>query len=600
MNKKSGLISFGGAGIAALVLALASPDFAAPSGTPGTLTFLVQAEDAEVAARLVTQTGGQVSDPLPIINAVGATLTPEQVRRLRANPGVRRVYANSSVEISARRVKVRDSATPAGRDETLIAEAESTTTTDPVTADLTQSTTTVQDWKVRDAASVEIHHTALAGASDLPAAGIDGDGVTVAILDTGVWFDAAIDRSRFYGTKDFTGDYTSGDHNGHGTHLAGIISSDRMSANGVYEGIAPAANFLAVRAFAEDGCGSYLSVIKALDWIVANRKRLKIRVLNLSFTAPPQSFYWDDPLNQAVMAAWQAGITVVVSAGNAGPDPMTVGVPGNVPYVITVGAMTDSYTPYDLSDDRLTSFSSAGPTYEGFVKPELVAPGGHITSWMPWDAYIPTRHPESMLPTEMHFEMSGTSQAAAVVSGIAALMLQQDRSLTPDDVKCRLMSTARPALNADGRLAYSVFQQGAGLVNAMDAVYSSATGCANQGLDIARDLAGEQHYGGPANMDDLGRFYVMEVEEPGDGNDYDSGETEMLNGDGYVWSRGYIWGQGFIWSQGYVWSQGFIWSQGYIWGQGYVWSQSQPWQEQAVFSDSLGEVMSINSWVEHE
>ena len=166
-----------------------------------------------------------------------------------------------------------------------------------------------------------------------------------------------------------------------------------MSANGVYEGIAPGTNFLAARAFAEDGCGSYLSVIRALDWIVANRERLNIRVLNLSFSAPPQSYYWDDPLNQAVMAAWQAGITVVVSAGNAGPDPMTIGVPGNVPYVITVGAMTDNYTPYDLSDDRLASFSAAGPTYEGFVKPELIAPGGHITAWMPWDAYIPTHHP---------------------------------------------------------------------------------------------------------------------------------------------------------------------------------------------------------------
>ena len=88
-------------------------------------------------------------------------------------------------------------------------------------------------------------------------------------------------------------------------------------------------------------------------------------MLNLSFSATPQSHYWDDPLNQAVMAAWQAGIVVVASAGNSGPDPMTVGVPGNVPYIITVGAMTDNYTPYEPADDRLASFSSAGPTFEG-------------------------------------------------------------------------------------------------------------------------------------------------------------------------------------------------------------------------------------------
>ncbi len=611
MNRKSGLFGLSGAGIAALVLALAlaSPELPAPSDESEKDTFLVQAESAEMAARLVTQSGGQVSDSLPIIHAVGASLTPSQVAELSAHRDIRGVYSNREVRISARKT---DATQPGkGKSKT----TDSTSTTDTTTADddldasltelvVTDETTATlsaaQDWKIRDAAAVDIHHKTLVGADSLADAGIDGRGLTVAILDTGVWFDAAIVRSRFYGIKDFTGDYTSGDHNGHGTHLAGIIASDRMSANGVYEGIAPGTNFLAARAFAEDGCGSYLSVIRALDWIVANRERLNIRVLNLSFSAPPQSYYWDDPLNQAVMAAWQAGITVVVSAGNAGPDPMTIGVPGNVPYVITVGAMTDNYTPYDLSDDRLASFSAAGPTYEGFVKPELIAPGGHITAWMPWDAYIPTHHPDSMLSTEMHFEMSGTSQAAAVVSGIAALILQQDPSLTPDEVKCRLMSTARPAIDAEGALAYSVFQQGAGMVNALDAVYGSASGCANVGLDIAKDLSGEQHYGGPANMDESGRFYVMEVEETNDSELYDSEKVGTLDGDGYIWSRGYIWGQGFVWSQGYVWSQGFIWSQGYIWGQGYVWSQSQTWDEQAIFSDSLGEVMSINGWVDHE
>ena len=80
------------------------------------------------------------------------------------------------------------------------------------------------------------------------------------------------------------------------------------------------------------------------------------------------------------MAAWDAGITVVAAAGNTGPDPMTIGVPGNNPYVITVGAMSDDYEPDDMSSDSLASFSSAGPTYEAFVKPDVVAPGGHI-SW---------------------------------------------------------------------------------------------------------------------------------------------------------------------------------------------------------------------------
>ena len=102
-------------------------------------------------------------------------------------------------------------------------------------------------------------------------------------------------------------------------------------------------------------------------------------MLNCSFfSAEPQSFYWDDPLNQAVMAAWQAGHRGRRLGRQHGPDPMTIGVPGNVPYVVTVGAMTDNYTPEDPGDDYLASFSAAGPTVEGFVKPELVAPGGHM------------------------------------------------------------------------------------------------------------------------------------------------------------------------------------------------------------------------------
>jgi serine protease AprX len=124
--------------------------------------------------------------------------------------------------------------------------------------------------------------------------------------------------------------------------------------------------------------------------VLRNRERLSIRVLNLSFNAPARSHYWDDPINQAVMRLWEAGIVVVASAGNTGPAPMTIGVPGNLPYVITVGAMTDLYTPEDRSDDRLTWFSAAaGPTHEGFVKPDPVVPGGHLRGVMPVDAYIP-------------------------------------------------------------------------------------------------------------------------------------------------------------------------------------------------------------------
>ena len=113
------------------------------------------------------------------------------------------------------------------------------------------------------------------------------------------------------------------------------------------------------------------------------------------------------------------------------------------------------------------------PTVEGFVKPEVVAPGGHMHGLMQEDGQIFLDHPETKVCGFTH-EISGTSQAAAVVSGVTALMLDADPSLSPDEVKCRLMASAHPAVvPATGLLAYSVFQQGAGLVNAWDAVYAT-------------------------------------------------------------------------------------------------------------------------------
>src|SRR5258706_10631666 len=284
-----------------------------------------------------------------------------------------------------------------------------------------------------------------------------------------------------------------------------------MNVSGSYLSIAPQANLVAVRAFDGTGSGRYADVIAGLNWIVANRSKYNIRVLNLSFGATPESYYWDDPLAQAVMAVWRAGIVVVTAAGNEGPAAMTIDVPGNVPYVITTGALTDNYTPYNGSDDRLASFSSAGPTFEGFVKPELVAPGGHMVASMSRNSYLANIDPGSMFLTDQMFTMSGTSQAAAVTSGVVALMLQADPTLTPDTVKGRLLASPRPAVNAAGKLAYSVFQQGAGLINAVAAVNSGATACANQGLNISADLAGTQHFGGPANQAANGNYYIMDL-----------------------------------------------------------------------------------------
>jgi hypothetical protein len=205
---------------------------------------------------------------------------------------------------------------------------------------------------------------------------------------------------------------------------------------------------------------------------------------------------------------------------------------------------------------------------------------------------------------EQMFTMSGTSQAAAVTSGVVALMLQRDATLTPDAVKCKLLSSSRPALKTNGALAYSVFQQGAGLINAVSAVNSTATGCANTGLDINADLAGTAHYGGPANQDANGNYYVMDMES--------SVWGDPLSSDGYNWSTGYPWGQGYTWSEGYAWRKGYGWSKGYTWSEGYAWrkgdtwssgygwSKDMPWWSTAPTSAPTTSPTSIASWVPNE
>src|SRR5260370_375655 len=288
----------------------------------------------------------------------------------------------------------------------------------------------------------------LVGADTVQQAGVTGRGVTIAVLDSGLWQDPSQNYSRrLLASIDVLNGGSGtvkGDPYGHGTHVTSIAAGGAMNISGSYLSIAPQANLVVVRAFDGTGGGRYADVIAGLNWIVANRTKYKIRVLNLSFGAAPESYYWDDPLNQAVMAAWRAGIVVVTAAGNEGPAAMTIDVPGNVPYVITTGALTDNNTPYNLSDDRLASFSSTGPTYEGFVKPELVAPGGHIVASMSSNSYLANIDPGSMILPEQMFTMSGTSMAAAVTTGVVALILQSDPALTPHAGKRRLPPPSLP------------------------------------------------------------------------------------------------------------------------------------------------------------
>jgi hypothetical protein len=352
------------------------------------------------------------------------------------------------------------------------------------------------------------------GADALHKLGITGSGVTLAVLDSGLWETSVLKLNtrgepRVIGRYDAIRDIANQevfDASGHGTHMTSIIAHSGMvtvdnKPLGSYKGISPDVSLVSVKAFNDEGQGEFLDIVRGVQWVVDNRERLNIKVLNLSFAAPPRWPYWQDPINQAVMRAWAAGITVIAAAGNSGPDPMTVGSPGNLPYIITVGAVTDSWTTDTRDDDYIPDFSARGPTPSAHIKPDIIAPGGHISGLTRPGSSLIGELPQYLLKTG-EFVMTGTSQASALVAGIAALILQLEPELSPDDVKCMLMSTAEPAINADGRLAYSPFQQGSGYVSATRAITLGKRGCGNEGLDIEADMAGDAHFQGPAITDE--------------------------------------------------------------------------------------------------
>ena len=436
------------------------------------LRVIVQGRRPGVASEAVVAWGGVIESEIAAIDAVIAHLSPDRIAQLEADPRVLRVVPDREVTLS------HNGLLSPGAGE-----------------------------------STNVEFSKAMGAQPVWDAGILGDAITVAVLDTGV--DPRFPElrnggagQRFLAYYDAISDVlyeppfllkSPGDPNGHGTHIAGIIANQHLERReGEYRGVAPEANIVAVRVLNAQGAGTYADVLNGIQWVIDNKDTYGIRVLNISMYAAPIAPYWADPYNLAVMSAWEAGIVVVASAGNTGPGPMTIGVPGNTPYVITVAAFTDSRTPADLGDDYIPEFSAAGPTLDAFVKPDVIAPGAHVVSLMHPTATLSRDYPDRRVDGR-YFEMSGSSMSTAVVSGIAALVLSEHGDLTPDEVKYRITQTARPQMaEVEGVMtaAYSVWQQGAGRVWAADAVLSAISGRSNQGMDLAADLGGQQHYQG--------------------------------------------------------------------------------------------------------
>lgn len=362
----------------------------------------------------------------------------------------------------------------------------------------------------------DYYYNTVAGVAALHLQGVTGKGVTVAVVDSGLWEHSALmedteGNKRVLARYDALTDVEDAevvDESGHGTHMTSIIAHSgktigKDGPTGTFKGVAPDAGLVAVKVLDRDGFAHVLEIVRAIQWVVDNREKYNIRVLNLSFSQTPRWPYWEDPVAQATLRAWAEGIAVVAAAGNDGPEVQTIGSPGNVPYVITVGAVTDSWTPQTRDDDYIPDFSSRGPTPSGYVKPDVVALGGHMTGLIHPESAIVMEQPEDVLRTG-EFVSTGTSQASAFVSGLLALLIQLEPDLTPDDLKCKLISSAEPAINRSGKLAYSPFEQGYGYVTANRAVTLGERGCGNLDFDMELDLRFEGNGYGPATVDDDG------------------------------------------------------------------------------------------------
>lgn len=290
-----------------------------------------------------------------------------------------------------------------------------------------------------------------------------GKNITVAVLDTGIYNHPDL-SGRIIGFKDFINNRNSPyDDNGHGTHVAGDIASSGISSNFRYRGPAPDALLVGVKILNAAGSGTLSGIIQGIQWCINNKDEYNIRIINMSLGAPAVQSYWDDALCQASESAWYSGIIVCAAAGNEGPEYRSIGTPGIDPVIITVGALDDSNT-VSRSDDSIADFSSRGPTVDNFLKPDIVAPGANIVSLRSPNSTLDKQNKQARVG-QYYISLSGTSMAAPICCGVIAQILETNPSLTPDEVKERLISTASPLTGYDEN------SQGAGLINADRAAF---------------------------------------------------------------------------------------------------------------------------------
>jgi serine protease AprX len=313
--------------------------------------------------------------------------------------------------------------------------------------------------------------------------GYDGSGIGVAVIDSGVtsWHDDLSGLLPNSQRVDKFVDFVQGstmpyDDYGHGTHVSGIIAGNGVDSSGALSGIAPRAQLVVLKVLDGSGQGRISDVIAAIEYAINHKQQFQIRIINLSLATGVSESYDTDVLTQAAKRAVERGLVVVASAGNVGRDtrghPLSSGVtaPGNAPWVLTVGAFSHQGT-LDRSDDTVAAFSSRGPTlFDRAAKPDLVAPGVGLVSLSDPNSLFYTSRANYLRSGTVattylpYLSLTGTSQAAPVVAGTVALMLQANPALTPNAVKAILQYTAQESAE------YPALTQGAGFLNARGAI----------------------------------------------------------------------------------------------------------------------------------
>jgi serine protease AprX len=299
---------------------------------------------------------------------------------------------------------------------------------------------------------------------------------TIAVVDSGI--DAS--RPEFAGRIAASVNLSTlpgnspGDGRGHGTFVAGIAAGDAPG----HTGAAPGAKIVSLDVMDDQGMARTSDVIAAADWILANKAKYGIRVANFSLHSSVANSFMYDPLDKAVERLWLSGVVVVAAAGNYGSPTGPSGVPfapGNDPFVITVGA-SDTGRSVSTNDDVSAPWSAYGYTLDGFAKPELAAPGRYLVGPVPVTSTLYSERPDHVVAPG-YMELSGTSFAAPIASGVAALILGRHPEYSPDQVKGALMLGAKPMPNA------ADLSEGVGEINAARSIDSQSPPNPNRALN---------------------------------------------------------------------------------------------------------------------